>query len=138
MSFVLNLQRVNLYFSSTLILCFFETPNFYDASLLVIPFSICLMISYFCINLTHAFLIQNKIFTPSNILVAIEFSNFKRFDYIWIFKYRTFLFYLLCKSTLRRVKVRDGRRNSRKGPSFCSRQRKIRDREARYKEIKIV
>ena len=68
--------------------------------------------------LTQAFLIQNKIFTLCSILLAIEFLNFERFDYIRIFKYRAFLFDLLCQWTLRREKVRDRERNSRKGPKF--------------------
>ena len=69
----------------------FRTPNFSDASLLVIPFSICLIIWHFSINfvffsfcltadiLTQAFLIQNKTFTLCNILIAIEFSNIDHF-----------------------------------------------------------
>ena len=108
----------------------FETPNFSDVSLLVIPFPNCLMIWHFCINfvffsfrltaniLTQAFFIQNKTFTLNNIFVAIKFSNFERFDYIRIFNYRAFLFYLLRKWTLRREKVWDRERNSRKRPRF--------------------
>ena len=108
----------------------FGTPNFLDFSLLVILFSIFLMIWHFCINfvffssrwtadiLAQAFLVQSKTFTFCNILVAIEFCNFERFDYIRIFKYRLFLFYLLCKWTFRQEKVRDRERNSRKGPRF--------------------
>ena len=68
--------------------------------------------------LTQAFLIQNKTFTLCNILVAIEFSKFERFDYIRIFKYQAFLFYMLCKWILKREKVRDREGNSRKGPRF--------------------
>ena len=128
-SFVLNLQTVYLCFSSTWILYFLEHQTS-DTSLLVILFSICLMIWDFCINfvffsfhltatiLTQAFLIQNKTFTLCNILVAIEFPNFERFHYIRIFKYWAFLFYFMCKRTLRREKFRDRERNSCKGPRF--------------------
>ena len=90
--FFLNLQTVYLCFSSTWILC----------SLLVIPFSICLMIWHFCISfvfftfrltaiiLTQAFLIQNKTFTLckfwlqsnfriSNVFITFEYSNIEHF-----------------------------------------------------------
>ena len=88
--------------------------------------------------MAQAFLIQSKTFTLCNILVAIEFSNFKHFDYIRIFKYRAFLFYLLSKWTLDGKKFEIEREIVAEDQDFCSRLRKIRDTEVRDKEIKIA
>ena len=71
-------------------------------------------------------------------MAAIEFLNFELFDHIRVFKYLAFCSICSVNGPLDREKFEIEREIVARDQEFCSRQRKIREREVRDKEIKIA
>ena len=82
---------------------------------------------------------KQKLIIPCSILIAFNFSNSNaQFTFNFII-FITFFFSICCVNTpLGRKMFEIEREIYARDQDFCSRQRKIRDREVRDKEIKIA